>query len=72
MDVRIDLHTHTTASDGLLAPAALVRLARDAGVAVLAVADHDTTGGVDAAIEAGARLGVEVIPAVEIKPDIEE
>jgi predicted metal-dependent phosphoesterase TrpH len=69
--VRIDLHTHTTASDGLLAPAALVQLARDAGVSVLAVADHDTTAGVDAAREAGVRLGVEVIPAVEINTDVE-
>lgn len=69
--MRIDLHTHTTASDGLLAPAAVVRLAREAGVAVLAVADHDTTAGVDAALEAGARLGVEVIPAVEINTDTE-
>ena len=70
--MRIDLHTHTKASDGLLAPAALVQLARDAGVVVLAVADHDTTAGVDAALEAGARLGVEVIPAVEINTDVEE
>src|SRR2546428_110147 len=41
--MRIDLHTHTTASDGLLAPEPLVALAHDAGVGVLAVADHDST-----------------------------
>jgi predicted metal-dependent phosphoesterase TrpH len=70
--MRIDLHTHTTASDGLLSPEALVQLARDAGVTVLAVADHDTTAGVDPAIAAGRRLGVEVIPAVEINTDVEE
>lgn len=70
--MRIDLHTHTTASDGLLAPAAVVRLAREAGVAVLAVADHDTTAGVEEALAAGARLGVEVIPAVEINTDVED
>ena len=70
--MRIDLHTHTTASDGLLSPEALVQLARDAGVNVLGVADHDTTAGVDPAIAAGRRLGVEVIPAVEINTDVED
>jgi predicted metal-dependent phosphoesterase TrpH len=70
--VRIDLHTHTTASDGLLAPEAVVQLAHDAGVTVLAVADHDTTAAVDAAVAAGKRLGVDVIPAVEINTDVDE
>ncbi len=69
--MRIDLHTHTTASDGLLAPDALVRLAKEAGVTVLGVADHDTTDAVDQAMAAGQRLGVEVIPAVEINTDVE-
>lgn len=69
--MRIDLHTHTTASDGLLPPERVVQLAADAGVSVLAIADHDTTGGVDAAMAAGATLGVEVIPAVEINTDVE-
>ncbi len=62
----IDLHTHTTASDGALAPAALVALARQEGVGVLGVTDHDTVAGLDEAMEAGARLGVEVIPGLEI------
>lgn len=70
--MRIDLHTHTTASDGLLSPDAVVQLARDGGVTVLAVADHDTTAAVDAAVAAGKRLGVEVIPAVEINTDVDE
>lgn len=69
--MRIDLHTHSTASDGLLTPDALVELAKTAGVGVLAVCDHDSTDGVDAAIAAGRRLGVEVIPAVEINTDVE-
>lgn len=69
--MRVDLHTHTTASDGLLPAPALVALARDAGVGILAVSDHDSTDGVKAAIEAGARVGVEVIPAVEINTDVE-
>lgn len=70
--MRIDLHTHTTASDGLLPPERLVQLAKEAGVAVLAVADHDTTDAVDAAIASGGRLGVEVIPAVEINTDVDK
>ncbi len=70
--MRIDLHTHTTASDGLLAPDALVRLAKENGVGVLAVADHDSTDGVDAAMRAGAHAAVEVIPAVEINTDVNE
>ncbi|OLD38049.1 MAG: hypothetical protein AUI83_24250 [Armatimonadetes bacterium 13_1_40CM_3_65_7] len=56
--MRIDLHTHTIASDGLLAPEALVALAHDAGVGVLAVADHDSTDGVDPAMTAGRRVGM--------------
>ncbi|NUP31548.1 MAG: PHP domain-containing protein [Streptomycetaceae bacterium] len=43
--MRIDLHTHSTASDGTDSPAALVRIARDAGLDVVALTDHDTTGG---------------------------
>src|SRR3989454_7739981 len=70
--MRIDLHTHTTASDGLLAPEPLLALAHDAGVGVLAVADHDSTDSVDPAITAGARVGIEVIPAVEINTDVHE
>lgn len=62
----IDLHSHTTVSDGALAPAALVELARREGVGVLGITDHDTVGGLDEALAAGARLGIEVVPGVEI------
>jgi predicted metal-dependent phosphoesterase TrpH len=68
--MRIDLHTHTTASDGILAPESLVDEAKARGVGLLAVADHDTTAAVDAAIEAGRRAGVEVWPAVELSCDV--
>jgi hypothetical protein len=67
--VRIDLHTHTTASDGVLAPDALVAEAAAAGVRVLAVCDHDSTNGVEAALAAGAACGVEVWPGVELSCD---
>ncbi len=64
--MRIDLHTHSSASDGTESPADLVAAARDAGLDVVAIADHDTTAGWDDAARAGERLGVEVVPAVEI------
>ena len=52
MPRRIDLHTHSTASDGTTPPDVLVGLARDAGLDVLALTDHDTTGGWQAALDA--------------------
>ncbi|MDR7545623.1 MAG: PHP domain-containing protein [Armatimonadota bacterium] len=69
--MRVDLHTHTTASDGVLSPEALVAEARALGVGLLAVADHDTTAGLDAAMAAGRSAGVEVWPAVELSCDVE-
>lgn len=69
--MRIDLHTHTTASDGLLDPPALVAAAAAAGVGLLAVADHDSTDGVDVAVMTGRRVGVEVWPAVELSCDVD-
>ena len=63
---RVDLHAHTLASDGGDTPEALVAGAARAGLELLAVTDHDTVEGVGAAVEAGARLGVEVLPGCEI------
>lgn len=62
----IDLHTHSTASDGRLTPAALVNAAADAGVTLLALTDHDTTAGVAEARAAAAARGIRLVPAVEI------
>ena len=67
---RIDLHTHSNASDGLFAPAELVRRAREAGLDLIGLVDHDTTQGLAEAQAAGRRLGVTVIPGVEINTDI--
>ena len=69
MSGRIDLHTHSTASDGLLAPAALVAAAAERGVAVLALTDHDTVAGVAEAARSGTRLGVRVVPGLELSCD---
>ena len=64
----VDLHVHTTASDGRLTPAETVGLAIQRGLRVLAITDHDSTGGVDAAVEA-AGAGLEVLAGVEINTD---
>src|SRR5262245_23555142 len=63
---RIDLHAHTNRSDGSLAPAQLVELAKRVDLRALAVTDHDTTSGLAEAREAGKSLGVEVLTGIEI------
>ena len=62
----IDLHAHTTASDGQHAPAELCRLAHRAGVRTLAVTDHDTTAGIAEATAAGQALGLQLVPGIEL------
>lgn len=61
-----DLHTHSTASDGLLSPTELVLRARAKGVETLALTDHDTTAGLHEAQTAANEHGLELIPGVEI------
>ncbi len=62
----VDLHCHSTASDGLLAPAEVVARAAGQGVALLALTDHDTTTGLPEAAEAARRLGMGFVPGIEI------
>jgi hypothetical protein len=62
----VDLHTHTTASDGTLTPTQLVERAAARGVRVLGIADHDTLDGLAEAGAAGAPLGLEIVSAVEL------
>jgi predicted metal-dependent phosphoesterase TrpH len=67
----VDLHSHTTASDGTLAPRELVRLAARHGVRVLGVTDHDSTGGVREAMDEAQRLAaLEIVPGLEINCDV--
>jgi len=66
MPVKYDLHTHSTASDGTLTPAQLVARAAAAGVNVLALTDHDTTAGIGEAAGEAGRLGVCLVPGVEV------
>jgi hypothetical protein len=61
-----DLHTHSLASDGSLSPEALLHAARDAGVQMLALTDHDTTEGLEAARRCATDLGIRLVPGVEI------
>lgn len=61
-----DLHIHSTASDGKLAPGQVVALGKEMGFRCLALADHDSVGGLEEALAAGNEQGVEVLPCVEL------
>jgi predicted metal-dependent phosphoesterase TrpH len=63
---RFDLQSHSTHSDGALPASEVVERAAAAGVELLSLSDHDTVSGVSEAITAGERLGLRVVPAVEI------
>lgn len=64
--LKFDLHTHSNLSDGTLPPREVVRGAKEAGVSLMALTDHDCTLGVREALQAGEELGVRVIPGLEI------
>ena len=66
---RIDLHTHSTASDGTDAPGAIAEKAAALGLLAVSVTDHDTVSGVEEALTAGRRLGIEVVPGIEVSSD---
>ncbi|MDF2987653.1 MAG: putative metal-dependent phosphoesterase, family [Eubacterium sp.] len=65
----IDLHSHSIASDGSMSPAELVRGAQKQGLYAIALTDHDTVDGIAEALEEGKRIGIEVIPGIEISVD---
>lgn len=62
----VDLHTHSTASDGTHPPELVIEAAERCGLTALALTDHDTVAGIPAAREAGKRLGIRVIAGVEL------
>ena len=64
--LKIDLHTHSDCSDGALSPAQLVAHAAAAGVQVLALTDHDSTDGLQEALQAAQAAGIHLVPGVEI------
>ena len=71
MSGTIDLHTHTTASDGSLTPRALVLRAWHAGVGTIGITDHDHVGAIDEAKETAEEIGIEVIPGVELSASLD-
>ena len=64
--MRADLHIHTTASDGIFPPEAIVAMAKESALDVIAVTDHDTTSGIDAAKKVAAKMQITFVPGVEI------
>lgn len=67
----IDLHTHSTASDGQYSPAELMRLAKENGVTVTALTDHDTISGIEEAQTEAERIGLKFFSGIEISTDSE-
>jgi predicted metal-dependent phosphoesterase TrpH len=67
----VDLHVHSSSSDGLLSPYEVVRLAAHIGIGVLGLTDHDTTQGIDEAIAAGQEYSVEIIPGIELSTSVD-
>ncbi|MBI4188734.1 MAG: PHP domain-containing protein [Chloroflexi bacterium] len=69
----VDLHIHSTASDGKLSPAEVVRKAADSGLTVIAITDHDTVNGIAEALEAAKAFPrLKVIPGIEISTDTDK
>jgi len=62
----VDLHCHSTASDGTLPPREVVRLAKDRGLSALALTDHDTIGGIADASDEAKKIGLDFLPGIEI------
>lgn len=67
----IDLHTHSLKSDGAQTPADVIRTAHAAGLSAVALSDHDNIDGVREAMAEGEKLGIEVIPAVELSAQVD-
>src|SRR5947199_4293332 len=67
----IDLHTHSTASDGIYSPIELLHRAKEIGIRILALTDHDSTGGLEEAAQVAAQLDIDFIPGIEINTDVQ-
>ncbi|MDY6833761.1 MAG: PHP domain-containing protein [Chloroflexota bacterium] len=69
--MKADLHVHTTASDGCRSPKEVIRLAVDLGLQVIAITDHDSVQGIDAALAAAKQFrSLKVIPGIEVSTDV--
>jgi predicted metal-dependent phosphoesterase TrpH len=65
----VDLHLHTTASDGVMTPSEIVRYAKSKGLQAIAITDHDTIEGLEEGLSEGRKIGFEVIPGIEISAE---
>jgi 3',5'-nucleoside bisphosphate phosphatase len=72
MNGKVDLHVHTNYSDGLYSPKEIIQKAKEAGIDIISISDHDNIAAINDAIEYGKEYGVEVIPGVEMSSDIED
>lgn len=68
-EATIDLHSHSTASDGSMTPELVIQLAKTKNLSAIALTDHDCVDGLDAAIAEGKRQGIEVIPGLEVSAE---
>ena len=68
----VDLHIHTNCSDGVFTPKEAVRYACKKGLKAIAITDHDTTKGIDEALDEGKKTGVEIIPGIELAAELNE
>ncbi len=66
----VDLHVHSNRSDGTWSPKAMVQAAKERGLVAVALTDHDTVEGVEEAVEAGKRHGIEVVPGLELSTEL--
>lgn len=72
MREKIDLHIHSTYSDGSRSPFEIIKKAKEAGISTISITDHDSINGIEGAMMYGKELGIEVIPGVEISTDIDD
>jgi len=72
MEKRADLHIHTKYSDGSFSPEETVRTAKEQGLSCISITDHDSIFGLEKAISIGEKIGVEVIPGVEVSAEHNE
>ena len=71
MDTRkVDLHSHTNLSDGFHSTEVLMHKAKDAGIEILSITDHDSVNAIEEATRIGREVGIEIIPGVEISSDL--
>ena len=67
--MKVDLHIHTSYSDGAFSPEKIVDTALDVGLEAIAITDHDTVDGVEEALAAGEKLGMPVVPGIELSTE---